>query len=59
MRCQACGCMDTNYYHGHEACAGCGRTNDGDCCQGAPAPIPECPTPETQTSPLERNDLVP
>jgi len=45
MKCPACGCAETNYYHGHEACAGCGRTNDGDCCQGAPAHVSECPLP--------------
>lgn len=57
MRCPACGSDQILDYHGHEVCV-CGRIVDGDCCQGAPIRVLECP-PKEQPSPIERNDLVP
>ena len=34
MKCVVCGCDREIMIHGHYQCEECGRTMDGDCCQG-------------------------
>mgnify|MGYP004396684443 FL=1 len=34
MKCIVCGCEREIMIHGHYQCEQCGKTMDGDCCQG-------------------------